>query len=146
MPERTYDILVNGQPYTVRVGDLADNPVTVRVNGRSYQVEIAPSAKPEAAAGPIRLSETAVLPQQPQMPAIPSDQRIISAPMPGHILNIAVRSGELVERGQILCALEAMKMKNAIRAPKDGEITAVHVSHGQSVNHGQPLFNLRPTA
>ncbi len=145
MPERVYEILVDGQPFSVAVGDLSANPLAVRVNGRSYQVEIVTNPTSETTAAPIRLSETAVLPSQPAMQAIHNDQSTVAAPMPGHIMNIAAQLGDQVKQGQTLCALEAMKMKNAIRAPKDGKVTAVHVANGQAVNHGQPLFTLRPT-
>lgn len=143
MSERVYEIVVDGHSFSVAVGDLSDNPLAVRVNGRTYQVEIITNPAPEMAAAPIRLSETAVLPPQPAMQAIHSNQSTIAAPMPGHIINIAAQRGDPVKKGQTLCALEAMKMKNAIRAPKDGEVTAVHVENGQAVSHGQPLFTLR---
>lgn len=145
MPERTYEITVDGQPFTVRVGNLSARPLTVWVNGRAYQVEVTSNPTPETAVAPhIRLSETAVVPSQPLIQAILQDQSTVVAPMPGHILNIAARPGEGVKKGQTLCALEAMKMKNAIRAPITGEVTAVHVENGQAVSHGQPLFTLQP--
>ncbi len=48
------------------------------------------------------------------------------------------RNGEV---GQPLCALEAMKMKSIIRSPREGVISAVHVSEGQVVVHGELLFS-----
>ncbi len=62
--------------------------------------------------------------------------------MPGTILDIAVKVGETVKYGQQLCALEAMKMKNAIRTPKDGVIASVNVNEGQTVAYGTLLFTL----
>lgn len=143
MSERIFEILVDGQPFSVAVGDLNASPLMVRVNGRSYQVEIVANPPPETAPVSIRLSETAVVPPQPAIQAILQGENTVVAPMPGHILHMAARPGDGVKKGQTLCALEAMKMKNAIRAPMDGEVTAVHVENGQAVNHGQPLFTLR---
>jgi biotin carboxyl carrier protein len=40
-----------------------------------------------------------------------------------------------------LCALEAMKMKSAIRSPRAGVVAAVHVRDGQSVAHGEALVS-----
>jgi glutaconyl-CoA/methylmalonyl-CoA decarboxylase subunit gamma len=50
-----------------------------------------------------------------------------------------VSPGDEVEVGGELCILEAMKMKNAIRATRAGQIAAVHVSTGQHVKHNDPL-------
>ena len=60
--------------------------------------------------------------------------------MPGNILDIAVQAGDKVRFGQPLCALEAMKMKSAIRSPRDGVIAEVQVAEGQSVGYGDILF------
>lgn len=118
MPEYTYEILVNGQPYSVTVGDLTMNPLMVQVNGRTYQVEMGGKTAPPMAVAPIRLSETAVVAPQPAMQAVFHNQSTIAAPMPGHIINMATHPGERVKKGQTLCALEAMKMKNAFAPPK----------------------------
>jgi biotin carboxyl carrier protein len=66
----------------------------------------------------------------------------IRAPMPGNILDVAVRPGETVTVGQALCALEAMKMKSAIRSPRNARVKAVHVADGQPVAHGDLLVTL----
>jgi biotin carboxyl carrier protein len=62
--------------------------------------------------------------------------------MPGNILDIFVKVGDSVSGGQELCSLEAMKMKNAIRASRDAVIATVEVTEGQSVTHGAVLFTL----
>jgi biotin carboxyl carrier protein len=64
----------------------------------------------------------------------------VRAPMPGNILDIAVKPGNKVSFRQPLCSLEAMKMKNVIRSPRDGVIARVEVSDGQAVSHGDVLF------
>ncbi|SFR31400.1 Biotin-requiring enzyme [Robiginitalea myxolifaciens] len=58
----------------------------------------------------------------------------IEAPMPGLILSLEVEAGDTVEEGQTLLVLEAMKMENAIRSPRDGKIKAVAVSAGMAVD------------
>jgi biotin carboxyl carrier protein len=65
--------------------------------------------------------------------------------MPGNILGIAVKPGDEVGFRQQLCSLEAMKMKNAIRSPRDGVIASVEVSEGQAVAHGDVLFTFADT-
>jgi biotin carboxyl carrier protein len=59
--------------------------------------------------------------------------------MPGVILSIAVKPGDSVARGQPLLVLEAMKMKNPIKSPREGTVSEVRVSAGQSVGYGDVL-------
>ena len=66
--------------------------------------------------------------------------KMLNAPIPGKIIAVFVHEGDLVSVGQELLTLEAMKMKNAIRANRDGTIASVLVANGDSVKHGQPLI------
>ena len=59
--------------------------------------------------------------------------------MPGHIIDIVVEPGDAVSTGQALCSLEAMKMKNTIRSPRNGVIASVDVTVGQPVTYGDVL-------
>ena len=61
--------------------------------------------------------------------------------MPGQIRTVPVSPGSQVARGELLCVLEAMKMNNQIRAPRDGIIAQVHVDPGAQVNYGDPLMS-----
>lgn len=144
-------ISVNGNLYEVEVQDGSATPMTVLVNGRSYQVEIesreleivaAPAPKHEAprpvTAAPVPAPVKTAVPA----PAPLADGGTVRAPMPGTILEILVKAGDKVKYGQALCQLEAMKMKNAIRANREGVITAVHVSIGETVAYNSPLFTL----
>ncbi len=55
-----------------------------------------------------------------------------------------VKPGDVVENGQILCIVEAMKLMNEIEADAAGEIVQRLVNSGQPVEYGQPLFLIRP--
>ena len=63
----------------------------------------------------------------------------VIAPMPGDIIEVFVEPGQEVSKGDSLCVLDAMKMKNIIRSPRQGRIAAVVVSPGQSVDYGTEL-------
>ena len=63
----------------------------------------------------------------------------VSAPMPGVILEVHVKAGDRIERGQQIAVLEAMKMHNLIGAPRTGTIGEVCVTPGQAVGHGDAL-------
>lgn len=57
-----------------------------------------------------------------------------------------VETGDHVRKGQVLCIIEAMKIMNEIESDIDGEIRRIHVSNGQPVEFGEPLFSIKPVA
>jgi biotin carboxyl carrier protein len=87
----------------------------------------APAAHSEATSAPVR------------RPAPDRAGRTVTSPMPGVVLSIEVVVGTKVERGQTLLVLEAMKMKNEIKAERDGTIAAVLVQAGAQVKHSDVL-------
>jgi len=138
-------ITVNGKTYEVEIGDLMASPVEVTVNGKKYSVEMdfssgvpAPAA-PAApvAAAPVAAPVRAAKPAPAPVAAGSGDD--VRAPMPGTILNVAVKPGDKVTTGQTLCFLEAMKMKNAIKSPREATIAGVEVTDGQKVTFGEVL-------
>lgn len=68
----------------------------------------------------------------------------IVAPMPGKVLKVLVRDGDLVTAGQPLVVIEAMKMETTLAAESDALIRRVRVAVGQSVDHGAVLIDLSP--
>jgi len=67
---------------------------------------------------------------------------LVAAPMPAKIVRLAVAPGDVVERGQLLAVLEAMKMEHRLEAPRDGRVVAVHVAVGEQVEEGTILLDL----
>jgi acetyl-CoA carboxylase biotin carboxyl carrier protein len=55
-----------------------------------------------------------------------------------------VSPGDHVEKGQVICIVEAMKLMNEIESDADGEVVRCLVTNGQAVEYGQPLFSIRP--
>ncbi|UXP32907.1 acetyl-CoA carboxylase biotin carboxyl carrier protein subunit [Reichenbachiella agarivorans] len=68
-----------------------------------------------------------------------TDQEI-KAPMPGTILEICVKEGQSVAKGDSLVILEAMKMENIIKSPCDGVLTSILVTKGETVEKGKILL------
>ena len=64
----------------------------------------------------------------------------IKAPMPGLILELKVKAGDEVKKGDVVLILEAMKMENIIKAPGDGTVKAVKVKLKESVEKNQVLI------
>jgi acetyl-CoA carboxylase biotin carboxyl carrier protein len=54
-----------------------------------------------------------------------------------------VKPGDMVEAGQVLCIIEAMKLMNEIESDVAGEIVTSHVKNAQPIEYGQPLFDIR---
>jgi acetyl/propionyl-CoA carboxylase alpha subunit len=98
-----------------------------------------------ARAGDIRYAVSALgattLAEQPRFPDTQQQATAGSllAPMPGTVVRIEARPGEPVHAGQVLVALEAMKMEHAVRAPHDGTLAQLNVSAGQAVDVGTVL-------
>ena len=125
----------------------------VTLNGRTYEIEveagkamlldeyeaIAPSAP---AAAPVAAPAAAPAAAAPAAPAVTGAGEAVTAPMPGNILKVNVKTGDAVKAGTVLCVLEAMKMENEIMAPKDGTVTQVLVQKGSTVDTGAPLVVL----
>lgn len=63
----------------------------------------------------------------------------IKAKMPGKVIELKVKVGDAVKKGDLLLVMEAMKMKNPVPTPTDGTVKAVNVENGGRVNAGQVL-------
>ena len=70
------------------------------------------------------------------------DHDAFTPPMSATVVRIAVKPGDAVRDGDVLIALEAMKMELPIRAPRDGVVKAVHCQPGELVQPGQVLLDL----
>lgn len=65
----------------------------------------------------------------------------IKAPMPGLVIDIMVKTGSEVKKGDPIMVLEAMKMENILKSPSDGKIKKVNVEKRQAVEKNQVLVN-----
>ena len=142
---KEYKYKINGNLYNVVIGDIEDNIAHVEVNGTHYTVEMekkpkaAPAPKPvvRPAAKPAAAAPAAAAPAA--KPAAGGAKSGVKSPLPGVILDIKVNVGDEVKKGQTIIILEAMKMENSINADKDGKVTAINVSKGESVLEGTDL-------
>lgn len=67
----------------------------------------------------------------------------MEAPMPGLVLKILVKPGDVVTKGTPLLILEAMKMEHQIVAPRDGAIAAINCREGELVQPGLELVTMK---
>jgi biotin carboxyl carrier protein len=131
-------VKIEGQSFEVEVGDLNDRPVIVTVDGDSFEVWPEEGNFQSLPVNPVPLPSATLSLEEPG-PAVDRTKSVL-APIPGVILSVAVKPGDGVVFGQELFILEAMKMKNQIRANRAGKVAAVFVSPGQQVSHSQALL------
>ena len=140
---KEYKYKINGNLYNVVIGDIEENIAHVEVNGTHYTVEM--EKKPKAAPAPKPVARPAAKPAAAPAaapaakPAAGGAKSGVKSPLPGVILDIKVKEGDEVKKGQTIIILEAMKMENSINADKDGKVTAINVSKGESVLEGTDL-------
>ena len=137
-----YRFTLEGQVFDVKV---LDNPrreqVRVEVNGEIFTVQVgAVSDLARETTG-----ETVGVPALPTPAATGAAKTggTLTAPLPGVVKSIAVRTGQHVVADDELLVIEAMKMDNVIRASAKGTIGAIHVTAGRRVAYGEPLLDLK---
>jgi biotin carboxyl carrier protein len=165
---RRYTLNINEREFIVDVQEIDADTFEVVVGDETYQVNlsgdeslgeavIAPGLAPNAAAAttaaPARkaavprsapaatsAAPTAAASAPARKPAGGGGKGTQTAPMPGVVLEVSVKPGDVVTRGQQVAILDAMKMHNVIGASQAGTVAEVYVAAGQSVDHGTPLL------
>ena len=128
---------INDIDYNVEINSYSGNKAEVTVNGVVYQVEIGSND----ATSPVCLpSSVEVAP--PASVAVLEEARPVCSPLPGVIIGVKVKKGDVVKAGQVVAILEAMKMENEIQAESDGIVTSVNVSQGDSILEGAPIVTI----
>jgi len=118
---RGFNVFVDGQYYQVEVECTSGAPV---ITG------LAPLAAPRPAAAPAAAPKPAAAPAGE---ALAAGDAPLKAPMPGMIISYAVKVGDTVKTGDLICVLEAMKMQNSLPAPASGTVKAINFEPGASV-------------
>jgi len=136
---KKFNFKIRGNSYHTEILEFEKNIAKVEINGTIYTVEVEKE---------IQVSKTPTLVRK--KPNIKTEKKIkktgdgidIKAPLPGNILEIKVSKGDTVAKGDTLLVMEAMKMENNILAEKDGEITDVVCSVGDSVLQNDVLIKI----
>ncbi len=143
---KEYKYKINGNSYTVAVGDIDDNIAQVSVNGTPFKVELEKKKAPVTIINAPRPSAAPRTNTGAKVIAKPtvanSGSHPVKAPLPGVIMSIAVKVGDMVKAADTVLVLEAMKMENAIHAGRDGKVASVNVNPGDSVLEGTVLITI----
>jgi glutaconyl-CoA/methylmalonyl-CoA decarboxylase subunit gamma len=138
---KKFNFTIHGNKYEVEVLSVEGNVATLEVNGTRYSVDIHRDiVQPKT---PVLIRQEVPAPRR-------SETKIkknlgatqVIAPLPGNIMQIFVRTSDVVKKGDKLFLLEAMKMENQILAEKDGQITAIKVQPGDNVLEGDVLMEM----
>ena len=136
---RRFNVTVNGKTYAVEVeevgvqGGFTSQPVQQPV--QQAPVQPAPAPVEEKPAQPVAKPE-------PKAAPVSGEGTLMTAPMPGTILDVLVSEGQTVKKGEIVIILEAMKMENEIAAAADGVVTKIYTSKSATVNAGDPMLTI----
>lgn len=142
-----YKITLNGTEYYLQVEKIKGNDDRPARAPAPPKPALAPPPRPAA---PQRTPVPAPAPAKPpafERPAAPAvtgsrGREEITAPIPGRVVEILVKEGQAVKKGEVLLILDAMKMENEVVAPGDGTVGQILTSKDASVNAGDVLMEL----
>jgi biotin carboxyl carrier protein len=119
-----YSLIVDNRSFEIEV-DNSEDEYRVLVDGRSYRVTLIDErrARVDGEEGGIQFQ----------------GRQRISVPMAGRVTAVLVSPGDIVEKGQGLLIVEAMKMENEVRSPISGEVKEIKVQPGEAVEGGAVL-------
>ena len=137
---KKFKFTIKGHLYDVEIKKIEDNIASIEVNGTPYKVEI---HKEIASSKTPTLVRTKPSEEKEHAPVQRSTTlSTIKAPLPGSIIQILVKNGDEVKKGQNLLIMEAMKMENNVLAEKDGVIKDVKINVGDTVLQNDILIEI----
>ena len=142
---KRYLVTVDGHTYEVEIDDPRARPVAARIEGDTFLVDVeSVAARTELGSGTPTVPAVVPAPilAGPPSPGRLAGDHLLTAPIPGTVVKVVAMVGKVVQRGDELLTIEAMKMFNVIRSPWAGTITAVHVLAGKHVNQGELLMSV----
>ncbi|HEY6389982.1 MAG TPA: biotin/lipoyl-containing protein [Bryobacteraceae bacterium] len=120
-----YSVLLNGQSFQIRLIPERYG-MSLEVNGRRFAAEV---LDPRNASRKSRAT-------------LGTGRQNVNALMPGKVVRVLVREGDMVEPGSGLVVVEAMKMQNEMKASRPGRVVEVRVCDGDTVAAGETLVVL----
>ena len=144
---KVFKYKINGSPYRVVVQNSDEESVELEVNGTPYVVELEQKKKKTVSRIQRQVVPTSSHTQTREAAPRPTATRtavaagsiVVNSPLPGVIMDIKVKVGDAVKKGDTILVLEAMKMENNIQATADGTIAKISTEKGASVLEGAEL-------
>lgn len=139
---KEFKYTINGNSYTVEIIKEDGAEVELTVNGTPYTVEV----EEEIIEQPKKITRPAAAPTKPTGEPVLAAKKPVSnggavkAPLPGVILEVCVKVGDVVKVGDKVLLLEAMKMENTIASDLAGTVLEIKVDNGSTVLEGAELI------
>jgi biotin carboxyl carrier protein len=138
-------VRIQDKIFEVKIGDIQARPIQAEVDGEIFEVwpeeTLVPSDTSLTVSSTPQITHPVPPVESNRSSVKPSEKtNTVIAPIPGVIVGITADVGDSVTYGQELCVLEAMKMKNSIRANRDGSIKKIFISIGDHVHQSQVLM------
>jgi len=137
---KNFKFTIKGKKYDVNILSLDGNIAKLKVNDEDFVVEIERNKKPDKT--PIVVRSTVKEPQKEIEKKSGGPKTEIKSPLPGIIVKFFVKPGDPVSKNQKLFSLEAMKMENEIKAERDGVISGIRVTEGQTVLQDEVIMEM----
>ena len=119
----------------------------VKVNGKTYEVQLesVDEVKTETATSSEVKTKEAPKKETSKKASSSSSTNLVEvvAPIQGNVIDVKVKVGDKVKKGDVLLLIEAMKLENEVNSPSDGEVVEVIVSKGQQVTTKQLLLKIK---
>ncbi len=144
---KKYKLTINGNKYDVNILNFDDNVIELDVNGKQYEVEIEQKTAPVKTPQLVRAksepsTESDKSTAKTSSPAEKKGAGVIKAPLPGTILNIFVKEGDIIKTGTKLLTWEAMKMENNLNSDREGTVKVIKVKPGDTILEGDVLIEI----
>jgi len=142
-----YSVTIKNKSFVVEIEDINARPVIAHVEGQRFEVipDINPvgteiNPEPMVSISSKGKKETKEVKSFDLRKPDPNQNgNEMTAPLPGTVIEVFVKAGDIIEAGQVIVIIEAMKMKNSIRSIRAGKISEVLTSINQTVAHRQVL-------
>lgn len=138
---KEFKFTINGNDYAVEVHGVEGTQAHLEVNGTAYDVEIHRKTKPTKTPTILRPAIKAEIRPEINKKEGGSAHPIL-APLPGNIMRLDVRKGDIVKKGDLLLMMEAMKMENKVLADRAGVVEEILVAAGDNVLQGDVLIEI----
>ncbi len=146
-PGEGHGACIDGREYRLRWVPINDNEWLLDVDGHPIRACLAARGSETWVSidGETYLIEEANATDRPRRRGGPADQtRQVTPPMPAMVIRILAAEGDLVNRGQSLIVLSAMKMETTLAAPYRGVVKKINVAVGAQVMPGEILLEIEP--
>lgn len=140
-----YRVLLNGESQEVQVAGRRGSHLTLIVNDRPFDIVYANDGDIVVNNQTYRVQifdEQVAKLMKADTGRSGKRELIMTAAMPGLIIDVSVKEGDRVIEGQGLIIIEAMKMQNEIQSTRDGIVRKINVKKGQTVNSGEKLITI----